>query len=50
MSAVPCKLQYSAVVWDPYQQNDTDEPENTQQCAAGYINSLNTPLDVLLTC
>ena len=38
ISLVHSALKYSAAVWDPYQQNDTDNLENIQKCAARFIN------------
>ena len=38
ISLVHSVLEYSAVVWDPYQQNDIDKLENIQRCAARFIN------------
>ena len=38
ISLVRSVLEYSAAVWDPYQQNDTDKLENIQRCAARFIN------------
>ena len=38
ISLVRSALEYSAVVWDPYQQNDIDKLENIQRCAARFIN------------
>ena len=38
ISLVHSALEYSAVVWDLYQQNDTDKLENIQRCAARSIN------------
>ena len=38
ISLVHSALEYSGVVWDPYQQNDTDKLENIQRCAVCFIN------------
>ena len=38
ISLVHSTLEYSAVVWDPYQQNDIDKLGNSQRCAACFIN------------
>ena len=38
ISLVRSALKYSTAVWDPYQQNDIDNLESTQRCAARFIN------------
>ena len=38
ISLVCSSLEDSAVVWDPYQQNDIDKLENIQRCATRFIN------------
>ena len=38
ISLVRSALEYSAVVWDSYQQNDIEKVENFQRCAARFIN------------
>ena len=38
ISLVRSALEYCAVVWDPYQQNDIDKIENIQRCAARFFN------------
>ena len=38
ISLVRSALEYCAIVWDPYQQNDIDKVENIQRCAARFIN------------
>ena len=55
ISLVHSALEYSDVVWDPYQKNDTDKLENIQRCAACFISqnyklTKTTPLDVSPTC
>jgi len=38
ISLVRSALEYSAVIWDSYQQNDIEKVENIQRCVARFIN------------
>ena len=37
LALVRSVLEYSAVVWDPHQQRDTEKLEDVQRCAARFI-------------